>query len=137
MSRIMILLGFAATLGACSNERVADYLNTSTGRVAHPNTILPLTGLILSTPPVNTMLFGPCREEFMMPDGRRSQCDTYAKLYGETLAVERNKANGQAMAYQPGELQCWRTLGFKTECVVAAGAPRPTYINASPLMGGN
>ncbi len=73
MRRIMILLGFAATLGACSNEKVADYLNTSTGRVAHPNTILPLTGLILSTPPVNTILFGhglPARRAPVLADPR-------------------------------------------------------------------
>jgi hypothetical protein len=137
MHRIILSLGLVALLGGCSSEKVADYLNTSKGRVEHPNTILPFTGLVLTTPPVGTILFGPCKEEFMMPEGRRAQCEQYAKLYGETSAVERNRANGHAMAYQPGELQCWRTLGFKTECVVVAGAPRPSYLNASPLMGAN
>jgi hypothetical protein len=137
MRRIMILLGFATLLGGCSSDRLADTLNTTTGRVEHPNTILPLTGLILSTPPVNAVLFGPCREEFMIPDGRKAQCELHSSIRGQTSVSERTRANGQAMAYQPGELQCWRTLGFKTECIVVAGPPRPNYLNGAPLMGAN
>lgn len=137
MHKIMILLGFAALLGGCSSERVADYLNTTKGRVERPNVGPPLVGLILATPPVNTIAFGPCTEEFMAPEGRRAQCELYHQIRSQTSPVEQIKANGQAMAYQPGELQCWRTLGFKTECVVVAGAPRPNYLNAAPMMGAN
>jgi hypothetical protein len=140
MRRIMFFLGFSALLGGCTasgNERVADLLNTSPETVSRSNSALPVMGLILSTPPVNHILFGPCREEFMTPEGRKAQCELHARLWSETSAAQRNQANGQAMAYQPGELQCWRTLGFKTECVVVAGTPRPVYLNAAPQMGGN
>jgi len=137
MRRMMILLGLSALLGACSTDKVAEILRVKETEVQHPNTILPLTALVLSTPPVNTILFGPCREEFMMPEGRAAQCELYHKIRSETSAAERNKAIGQAMAYQPGELVCQRTLGFKTECVVISGAPRPIYLNAPPSMGTN
>ena len=72
-----------------------------------------------------------------MPEGRKAQCELHHQIRGTTSAAERNKAAGQAMAYQPGELQCIRTLGFKSECMVVSGVPRPIYLNAPPSTGAN
>lgn len=137
MRKAIILLGFATLLSGCGtvNEQVEKH--TPLKGVARPDTVPYAAGLILSTPPVNTWLFGPCKEEFMIPDGRREQCELHAKLRDQTSVVERKRAAAQAAAYQPGELVCQRTLGFKTECVIVSGAPRPIQLHASPLMGAN
>jgi len=137
MRKAIFLLVFSALLGGCTSLNDQVQQHTSLKDVGRPNVTPYAVGLILATPPVNTWIFGPCKEEFMMPEGRREQCDFHYKLRGETAPYVRTQASGQSMAYQPGELQCYRTLGFKTECAIVSGAPRPNYLNAAPPMGAN
>jgi len=89
------------------------------------------TGAALTMPPINTVLLGPCREEFGMPDSRKADCELHYKLLGEEAPwVERQKYFA-ATAYQPGELQCTRTRGEVVDCSVVSGPPhQPPYIVA-------
>src|SRR6185437_7683037 len=84
-----------------------------------------------TTPPLNTILFGPCEEEFGMDPSRRANCEIHYKLWGgEAPWVTREKYFA-ATAYQPGELQCTRTRGDVVECAVVSGPPKqPPYIVA-------
>jgi hypothetical protein len=97
--------------------------------------------LALSTPPVNTIVFGPCREEFGMPDSRRANCELHYRLVspvtGQPEAPWEQRAKAYAAtAYQPGELTCWRTLGQISECAVVNGPPRVApYIAAPNTLG--
>jgi hypothetical protein len=90
-------------------------------------------GAALTMPPFNTVLFGPCEEEFGMPDSRRANCEWHYKLFGfgkEAPWVERQKYYA-ATAYQPGELSCTRTRGELVDCSVVSGEPhRPPYVAA-------
>ena len=88
-------------------------------------------GLALTTPPLNTILFGPCEEEFGMDPSRKANCELHHKLMGgEAPWVTRQKYFA-ATAYQPGELQCTQTRGQVAECAVVSGPPhQPPYIAA-------
>ncbi len=85
----------------------------------------------LTMPPINTILFGPCNEEFGMPASRKADCELHYKLWGgEAPWVTRQKYFA-ATAYQPGELQCTQTRGQVAECAVVSGPPhQPPYIAA-------
>lgn len=92
--------------------------------------------LALSTPPVNTVLFGPCTEEFGMPDSRRANCNTYYWLHMAQSPWDERKAAYDAAAYQPGELQCSRTRGEIVDCMVITGPPHlPPRIAAPNNLG--
>ena len=93
-------------------------------------------GLALATPPVNTIVFGPCQEEFGMPDSRRADCNLYYWIRGEDPPWVAREKYYAATAYRPGELQCTRTRGEIVECSVVSGAPKnPPYIVAPNNMG--
>jgi hypothetical protein len=85
----------------------------------------------LTMPPLNTILFGPCEEEFGMPESRKADCELHYKLWGgEAPWIARQKYFA-ATAYQPGELTCTRTLGKVAECSVVTGPPhQPPYVVA-------
>jgi hypothetical protein len=91
-------------------------------------TVFYVAGLALTTPPVNTIVFGPCREEFGMPDSRRANCELRALIAspvtGHRTPWEERAKFYAATDYQPGELTCWRTLGKIAECAVVTGPPR-------------
>jgi hypothetical protein len=77
----------------------------------------PLFGFMgATTPPLNTILLGPCNEEFGMPDPRRANCELYYRARGTTAPWQQRQAALQAATYAPGELRCWRTLGGIAEC---------------------
>lgn len=101
---------------------------------------LYIGALALTTPPVNTVVFGPCREEFGMPDSRRANCELHHLLLspvtGHLAPWEERRAMMAATAYQPGELACWRTLGKIAECAVVTGPPKiAPYIVAPNTLG--
>ena len=70
-----------------------------------------------------------------MPDTSRANCELYYKARSQTPPWQQTAARAQSMAYGPGELQCWRTIG-SAECTAIAGPARPVNIIA-PNMGGN
>ncbi|HTY68640.1 MAG TPA: hypothetical protein VMH36_18450 [Alphaproteobacteria bacterium] len=84
-----------------------------------------------TTPPLNTIVFGPCEEEFAMDPSRKANCELHYRLWGgEAPWVTRQKYFA-ATAYQPGELQCTQTRGQVAECAVVSGPPhQPPYIAA-------
>ncbi len=87
-------------------------------------------GLAVTTPPVNTVLFG-CDEEYGMPDSRRHNCELHYHLTGRDAPWEARAKYYAATEYQPGELQCTRTRGEVVDCSVVTGPPkRPPYIVA-------
>jgi hypothetical protein len=87
--------------------------------------------LVPTTPPVNTVLTGPCKEEFGMPDSRRANCELYYWIRGEDAPWVARQKYYAATAYQPGELECTRTRGEIAECSVVSGPPhQPPYIVA-------
>lgn len=95
-------------------------------------------GLALTTPPVNTILFGPCNEEFGMPDSRKADCELHYHLLGQDAPWEARAKYLDATAYQPGELSCTRTRGKIVDCVVVSGPPHsPPYIAAPNNLGAN
>lgn len=137
MSRTALVLAFAGLLSGCSSldEKLATLTHDKTPS-SGPNSGPPLIGLILATPPMNTILFSSCRQEFAMDDYKQSLCDLNHKLRGTTPPWERTAAEARLMSYQPGELQCARTLGGVTDCRVVQGLPRPATLVA-PNMGSN
>ena len=89
------------------------------------------TSAALTMPPLNTILFGPCPEEFGMPESRRANCELHYKLWGGEAPWVVRKNYYAATAYQPGELECTRTRGDVAECSVVSGPPhQPPYIAA-------
>lgn len=93
-------------------------------------------GLAIATPPLNTIIFGPCREEFGMPDSRRADCELYYRVRGEDAPWVAREKYYAATAYRPGELQCTRTRGEIVDCAVVTGPPhRPPYIVAPNNLG--
>lgn len=137
MSRIALSVLLALSLMACSdlNKKVAEITHDKT-----PNTFSnsgpPLITLILATPPINTIAFGSCKQEFAMDDYKRNLCELNHKLRGTTPPWERIAAEGRVMSYQPGDLQCTRTLGAVPDCRLISGMPRPVTL-VSPNMGAN
>ncbi len=129
--RRIVLLSLALALPACTSaeNRVQEIFH-------HNQVVLPVGSIFLATPPVNTILFGPCREEFGMSVDKKGTCNLYYAVRSQTAPWDRTAANAQQMAYQPGELQCSRTLGGRTECYVISGTPRPVNLIA-PNMGAN
>lgn len=86
----------------------------------------------LTMPPINTVLFGPCEEEFGMDPARKANCELHYRLWGgEAPWVTRQKYYA-ATAYQPGELQCTRTRGEVVECAVVSGPPHQPPDIAAP-----
>lgn len=138
MSRIALaVVAIAGLLAGCSslNEQIGQLGHDKTPNSA-PTSIQPLMALILTAPPVNTIVFRSCRDEFAMDEYKRSLCEVNHKLRGTTPAWERAAAEARLMSYQPGELQCARTLGGITDCRVIQGMPRPVTLIA-PNMGAN
>jgi len=111
--------GLLLLLAACSED--IDHVSANLGR--NGTAALYWTAFHLSTPPANTIIFGPCREEFGMPDTRQANCDLHYRLWGQVSPWEERRAMMAATAYQPGELTCWRTLGKLAECGVVSGPP--------------
>jgi len=137
MSRIALVLALAGFLSGCSsfNEQLAKLTHDKTPN-SGPTSFIPLAGLVLSTPPINTLAFSSCRDEFAMDHYKRSLCEVNHKLRGTTPEWERIAAAARLMSYQPGELQCARTLGGITDCRMVQGMPRPVTLIA-PSMGAN
>ncbi len=137
MRRIAALAMMLGLLVGCAdlNERIAKVTHDKS-----PNTFSstggPFIGLILATPPVNTIVFAPCTDEIAMDDFKRPLCDLNHKMRGSTTPWERRAAEARLMSYQPGELQCARTLGGITDCRVISGMPRPAILVA-PNMDSN
>lgn len=93
-------------------------------------------GLAVTTPPLNTILFGSCEEEFGMPTSRRANCELHYHLLGEDAPWEAREKYFAATAYQPGELQCTRTRGEIVDCAVVSGPPhQPPYVVAPNNLG--
>lgn len=141
MRRVALLMALASTLlGACSipgriNEEVLELTNK---RSRSPyNTGTAAIGLIMATPPVNTILFNSCDHEIAMDASKRKLCNLNHQIRGNTPPWERIAAEARLMSYQPGEVECQRTLGGKAECRVISGAPRPVNLIAPPSMGAN
>ena len=90
----------------------------------------------LATPPLNTIVTGPCQEEFGMPDSRRANCNLYYWIRGEDSPWEAREKYYAATTYLPGELQCTRTRGKIVDCTVVDGPPKkPPYIVAPNNLG--
>lgn len=95
-------------------------------------------GGALAMPPLNTILFGPCHEEFGMDDARKANCELYYRVRGEEAPWVARQKYLDATAYQPGELSCTRTRGKIVECSVVSGPPHsPPYIVAPNNLGTN
>ena len=138
MSRIALAVAFAMLLAGCSSldERIASITHDKTPS-SGPTSGPTLIGLILATPPVNTLVFNPClQEEVAMDNYKRALCNLRHQVKGTTPPWERTAAEARLMSYQPGELECARTLGGKTDCRVISGLPRPVTLVA-PNMGSN
>lgn len=95
---------------------------------------LPVVGVIMSTPPYNTLLFGPCKDEFALPDSRRGTCDLYYKIRGRPAPWAETETNAVVREYPSADLFCQRTLGGSPECYALRGDIRPPQLNG-PLMG--
>ncbi len=106
-------------VAACSEP--PDHITANLGR--NGTAALYWAAFHLSTPPLNTIVFGPCDEEFGMPDTRKANCELHYRLYGQVSPWEQRRAVMAATAYQPGELACWRTRGEIAECAVVSGPP--------------
>lgn len=93
-------------------------------------------GLAVATPPLNTILFGSCEEEFGMPASRRADCELHYHLTGRLAPWEEREKYYAATTYQPGELQCTRTRGELVDCSVVSGPPhQPPYVVAPNNLG--
>lgn len=91
--------------------------------------------LTLAMPPVNTVIFG-CDEEFAMPEAVRKDCELHYHLTGRDAPWEVREKYLAATAYQPGELQCTRTLGQNVDCAVVSGPPHsPPWVAAPNNLG--
>ena len=136
MSRIALALALVGFLVGCSdlNKKVATF--THDGTPQRHSFAGPVTFLLLSTPPGNTILVSSCQDEFAIEPYKRSLCELNHKLRGTTSPWERAEAEARLMSYRPGELQCTRTLGGVSDCRVISGMPRPTLLSA-PNMGSN
>ena len=137
MRRIALLTAFAAPLlSACTgsvNDKIIDLTRDRTPYNTGPAAI----GVIMATPPVNTILFNSCEHELAMDASKRKLCNLNHQIRGNTPPWERIAAEARLMSYQPGEVECQRTLGGKAECRVISGAPRPVNLIAPPSMGAN
>src|SRR5262245_54200026 len=95
-------------LGACSipgkiNDEILDLTNN---RTKSPYGLAASAGgLMLATPPVNTILINSCKDELFMDGAKRPLCNLNHQIRGTTPPWERNAAEARLMAYQPGELQ--------------------------------
>ena len=120
------LLGWCAMcalLGACSTPP-GNPIHNFEHNVTKQTPVFYVAALALMTPPLNTMVFGPCEDEFGMPDGRRTNCNIYYYFVRhEAPPWEQRKFDYATAAYKPGELQCWRTRGNVAECSVVSGPP--------------
>lgn len=136
MRRLAKMASLALLLGACTTNKV-EFADLKIKTVANQpyNSLMIVAPLALTTPPVNQILLGPCEPEFAVPDGRRANCNIHHKLYGTIPPWREAQIRAQMMAYGPGELQCWKTLGV-AECIVVAGPARPVNTIA-PNMGSN
>jgi hypothetical protein len=134
MRRLALLLSLPVLLAACMEirDQVLDFQDKP---YATANSVWFVLPTALSTPPVSNILYGPCTAEFDMPESRRANCDLYHRVRGRSTPWAETAARAQTMAYGPGELQCWRTLGT-SECIAIAGPPRPVNMVA-PNMGAN
>ena len=110
MSRIALTVAVAALLTGCAD------LNEQIGKLGHdkrPNSTSAsgsvVVPLLLATPPLNNIVFGPCTNELAMDDRKRSDCNLHHKIRGTTPPWEQAAAEARLMSYQPGELQCART----------------------------
>jgi len=138
MRRIIGLMVIAAVLTGCSipgkiNEEIIELTRDKTPYNTGPAVI----GIMLATPPLNTLLVSSCKDELFMDKSRRDLCNLNHRIYGTTPAWERNAAEARLMSYQPGELQCSRTLGGVADCRIISGTPRPVTLISSPNMGAN
>jgi hypothetical protein len=133
MRRIAIVF-LTSLLAGCGtvNDKIIEY---SRDRSPY-NTVPAVTGLILATPPVNTILVNSCNEELFMDASKRKLCNLNHKIHGTTPPWERAAAEARLMSYQPGELQCSRTLGGVSDCRVISGIPRPVTL-ITTNMGSN
>jgi hypothetical protein len=138
MRRAAVLIALAGLLAGCSIPgQVNQEIVETAGRGRSPyNLGTAAVGLALATPPIHTLLISSCKEELFMDKSRRDLCDLNHKIRGTTSAWDRAAAEARLMAYQPGEVQCTRTLGGVPDCRVVAGVPRPVTL-ISPNMGSN
>lgn len=98
---------------------------------------LPTYGaaLTLAMPPVNTVIFG-CDEEFAMPEAVRKDCELHYHLTGRDAPWEVREKYLATTAYQPGELECTRTIGQNVDCSVVSGPPHsPAWIATPNNLG--
>jgi hypothetical protein len=126
MRKKFVLVGLLAALAGCSTggEPLPLY-------VEHQLGYAPWLAVVAATPPVNQMLFGPCKEEFGMPDSKRDQCNFYYRVVERKPAPwNQREADAQAAIYAPGELRCWRTLGSVAECEVVGPLRKPSQLVA-------
>ena len=123
-------------IAACAVVLVAGCSSTNEVYTYSGRVTLGNAALLASVPPLNNILFGPCKDEFGMPDSRRGNCELYYRVRGEHAPwVERTQA-ADAAAYQPSELRCWRTLGKVAECEPVSGQVRtPPRLAAPNNMG--
>lgn len=131
MRRLALLLTLPLALAACGELR-QQALEWGDKPYNSAWLVVPLA---VTTPPLKQVLFGPCNDEFGMPEARRESCDLYYKVRMRSSPWGEATARAQAMNYGPGELQCWRTLGT-AECVAIGGPPR-TVNMIGPNMGAN
>lgn len=138
MRRLAILASLTLLLAACVDRPdFSDITDMKINTVANKpyNSVFVVVPMALATPPLNNIIFGPCENEFGMPDSRRANCELYYKARRQTSPWQQTAARAQAMSYGPGELQCWRTIG-SAECTALAGPARAVNMIA-PNMGGN
>jgi hypothetical protein len=131
LSPLLLGLGLLAN---CSSVPSADFWPS--GVAQHNGMRYTLIGIAISTPPANNIIFGPCNDEFGMPDSRRENCNVYYFIRGRESPWAQKAAAAQANAYPPQNLYCQRTVGGLAECMVIRGAAHAPLMMA-PNMGSN
>lgn len=136
MRRIAVSICLLGLLGACTGEINERIIEVSRDKTPY-NTVPALVGIMSATPPINTIFISPCKDELFPDKSRRDLCELNHKIRGTSSPWERNAAEARLMTYQPGELQCSKTLGGVPDCRVIGGTPRPVNFIAAPNMGAN
>jgi hypothetical protein len=135
MTRLATLSLVGLLLVGCSNLPSItifpdqDFSTLQKGRLAFGT-------LALATPPLNQVVFGPCTEEFGMPESRRGSCDLYYSIRNRNSPWVEAAAAERANSYPQEALQCQRTLGGVAECVPLSGRAHAPRLLA-PNMGSN
>ena len=135
MARVISVLLLGVLLAACSDLPTISIF-PDRGITTLEKARLGVGTLALSTPPLNQMVFGPCTDEFGMPESRRANCDIYYWVRNRNSPWVEAAAAERANSYPQEALQCQRTLGGVVECAPLSGRAHAPRLLA-PNMGAN